>query len=207
VASATPADVPALQAWFEDDVLALPAATAPWLERAVQAFEKQLDLEQRMPAEDLRGDDEGAGKLALARAIGLGEAGSGSGESTAGPAMQRIVSERVEKKNRRRWGALHVQARVAQVSEIQAQVGQAQAAADAARIALEDLLAGRLWIPPATVARWRGRHHALQALLADFAGRLATVWQGFAALPVDERDDRGAPAPVPVEAAAESTVA
>jgi MoxR-like ATPase len=75
VAAARPEAVPALQAWVDDAVFALPPAQAPWLERAVQAFEQQLSVERQMPSED--GDD-GAGKLALARALG-GTSGDGGG--------------------------------------------------------------------------------------------------------------------------------
>jgi MoxR-like ATPase len=192
VASAAPAEVPALQAWFEGQVLALPEPAAPWLERAVEAFEKQLGLEQRMPAEAAGGDDS-AGKLALARAIGLGEGGADDGAG-----MQRIVSERLEARLAKRWGAVHVQARVAQVAEIESQVADACRAARAAGDELAAALAPRLWVPLGLAQRWQARHGATQALLEGFAARLAAVRAGFAALPVDEAIEGAAPAPVPL---------
>jgi MoxR-like ATPase len=198
VASATPADVPALQAWFDDEVLALPRPEAPWLERAIEAFEKQLGLEQRMRAEGA-GPDDAAGKLALARAIGLGD----GEDSAADGSMQRIVSERLEARGAKRWGAQHVRARVAQVGEIEAQVAAARAAAQAARAALAGALHDRFWIPPSVAQRWLARHDEAGALLEADAARLAAVRAGFAALPVDPGVEGDVPAPVPIESADE----
>jgi len=219
VASASPADVPALQQWFEDEVLALPRPAAPWLERAVTAFERQLDLEQRMPAEGggasgmggaaAEGDGD-SGKLALARTIGRGEAedsgfGAGGARHDAGQGMQRIVSERLEARMAKRWGRQHVRARVAQVSEIEARVVEARDAAAAARAAFAAALSQRLWLAPEVAARWLARHDAVVARLAEFAARLAAARAGFAALPVDATLDPALdsepPAPVPIEAA------
>jgi MoxR-like ATPase len=198
VASAAPADVPALMAWFEDEWLALPPATAPWLERAVQAFEKQLGIEQQMPAETATGDDT-AGKLALARAIGLGRRPEGGDAGAAGHGMQRIVSERLEARMRKRWGARHVQARVAQVAEIEAQVAKTVADLRAARASLEEATSVRLWLPPPRVGRWLARHDAALAMLSDFATRLQAVHEGFGALPIDEVQPGELPAPVDFE--------
>jgi MoxR-like ATPase len=196
VASAAPTEVPALQAWFEDEVLELPRPSAPWLERAVEAFEKQLGLEQRMRAD---GGDDGAGKIAIARAIGVGERDADRAAGGSG-AIQRIVSGRLEARLAKRWGALHVRARVAQVAEIEAQLASAIDAARAAREALAESLAGRLWIPASASRRWLARHDMAQALLATIAARLGAARAGFAALPVDEADEGAAPAPVPLDA-------
>ncbi|MBI5717712.1 MAG: AAA family ATPase [Burkholderiales bacterium] len=208
VASAAPADVPALMGWFEDHVLAAPPAAAAWLERAVAAFEKQLGIEQQMPAEDDGAGGPGgdaAGKLALARAIGLSQSPQAPAPGEAGGGIQRIVSqrleERLEARLHKRWGALHVQARVAQVAEIEAQVAQAEAEVRSARGALAAATATRLWMPPVLLQRWLGRYDAVLALLAHFAARLRDARQGFAALPVDEAAADEAPAPVAFEPA------
>jgi len=214
VASASPADVPALLQWFEDEVLALPGPAAPWLERAVMAFERQLDLEQRMPADGAGGADGDTGKLSLARAIGRGETegpdggmgGMGGNErgdvrSDAGSGMQRIVSERLEARLRKHWGRQHVQARVAQVGEIEGQVLEASDAAALARAAFAEALQQLLWVPPDLAARWLARHDGALALLAHFAARLAAVRAGFVALPVDAAFEGEPPSPVPIEAA------
>lgn len=199
VAAARPDDVPALEAWFVDHGAAAPTPHAPWLQRAVEAFEKQLGLEQQMPAEAAAATDESAGKLALARAIGLGEGthgGTPDGDATGQPAMQRIVSARLEAQTRRRWSPLHVQARVAQVAEIGAQVEAARTDVAAALDALNAALAPRLWLPPTLAALLRTRHQQTLALLDHFAARLAETHAAFAALPVDTASDEPAPAPI-----------
>ncbi|MBL8325818.1 MAG: AAA family ATPase [Rubrivivax sp.] len=200
VASAAPDEVGPLRAWFEDQVLALPGPAAPWLECAVEAFEKQLGLEQRMPAESAGGVDDSAGKLGLARTIGLGEGVAEQwGNDGAGAGMQRLVSERLEARLAKRWGEVHVQARVAQVAEIEAQVDEARAAALAASNALAAALAHRLWVPGSLARGWQARHHAALQLLESFAARLAAARAGFAGLPVDQAIESAAPEPVPLE--------
>jgi MoxR-like ATPase len=193
VASPRPDDVAVLDDWFIDEALESPPEAAPWLQRAVEAFEQQLKLEERAPVEE--GDD-AAGKMALAKAIGMtaGEAPSGA---------QRIVSERLEASLRRRWGACHIEARVAQVAQIEAEVNAALAEVLARYRALQATLAPRVWMPLATRARISGRIEATLALLADFSARLTATRQGFAGLPVDEAaPDDVAPAPVDLSAAA-----
>jgi MoxR-like ATPase len=192
VASAAPASAPALQRWFERELLALPVGPAPWLERAVQAFEKQLDIERQAPVDET--DDDGAGKLALARAIGIG---AGDEDSAA---MQRVVSARLEERLRRRWSPVHIQARVDQVAEIEAQVAAARGDVAARAEAQARALAGRLWMPQSLCDRLAAAHAQALVLLDDAASRLAAARTGFAALPRDEsRAD--APAPVAFEEA------
>ncbi|MEK8053143.1 AAA family ATPase [Ideonella sp. DXS22W] len=183
--------VPRLQQWVDDALLRLPPPAdaqdgpLPWLGHAVTAFEKQLELEQRMPAE---GEDDAAGKLALARSLGGQDGGEG---------MHRIVSATLEARLARRWSPVHVAARVAQVDELQAQVQAAQAELQAAHDGLAARLAGRLWLPPGLAARWLGRHGAHLQALAGYAARLAATRAGFAAQP----QDAGLPAtpPEPVD--------
>jgi MoxR-like ATPase len=66
VASPTPDWVPRIAAWFEADLLQAVPQQAPWLTRAVEAFERQLQIEETAPAD---ASDDGAGKLALARTL------------------------------------------------------------------------------------------------------------------------------------------
>ena len=195
VAAQKPEGAPALAAWFAEHVLSAPPASAPWLERAVEAFERQLGIEQSAPAED---SDDTAGKLALARAIGLGQTAEAQGQ----PAAQRIVSARLESTLVRRYGALHVQSRVAQVAEVLADVLAALEGTRLQREALATQLAGRFWLPPSLTAQWLGRFDAATPLLSQLASRLQTVQQGFAALPLDEANPLGcAPSPVAVATA------
>jgi MoxR-like ATPase len=140
VASARPDAAPALQQWFEQELLRTPPTQAPWLERAVQAFEQQLQIEESMPADE--GDD-AAGKMALARSIGLGER-----DDDARPNAQRIVSARLEASLHRRFSPVHIEARVAQVRVIEAQVAAERATVQSHADAQARALADRLWLPP-----------------------------------------------------------
>ena len=192
VAAARPEDVPRIAAWFEAEALHAVPQDAQWLTRAVQAFEKQLEIELSLPADE-SGDD-GAGKLALARAIRLGE-----GESEE-PGMLRVVSARLEEKSRRRFSPLHVQARLAQLDELVAHAEAARAAVQAEAQALAARLQGRVWLPPALAARWQGSHVQTLAVLDTLAATLERTRAGFAALPVDDTLPALAPDPVALEA-------
>lgn len=189
VASAKPENVQSLQAWFEDELLAAPPCEAPWLARAVQAFEKQLDIEASAPAED---DDDAAGKLALARAIGLRER-----DDDAQPNAQRLVSARLEDKLRRRWSPVHIHCRVEQVSEIEAQVAASRADVHAHAQTQASALAARVWMPPALCAHLADTHAKALSMLDALAARLAATRAGFAALPCDEHAT-SAPAPIAI---------
>jgi MoxR-like ATPase len=180
VASAQPRDLPLLQQWFVDEALQTPPTAAPWLERAVEAFEKQLGIEQQTPAEGSGGPDDGAGKLALARAIGL------HAQKDAEPGLQRIVSSRLEERLRKRWGLHHIEARVAQVAQIEAELNAWAQEVQAGRDELAQRLAARLWMPPELKAQALQRHEAALAQLAGWAHRLSAAREGFAQLPVDE---------------------
>ncbi|MBL8314472.1 MAG: AAA family ATPase, partial [Rubrivivax sp.] len=65
--AADPSQIAPLQQWFADTVARALPQDAPWLARAVEAFERQLEIEQTAENQP---DDGGAGKIALARAIG-----------------------------------------------------------------------------------------------------------------------------------------
>jgi MoxR-like ATPase len=191
VVGAAPEDMPALERWFVADWMQAVPQQAPWLTRAVEAFERQLEIEQRAEPE---GDDAGnAGKLALARAIGAGgERGDGG--------MLRIVSRQLEQRLARRWSPVHVAARVAQVDEIAA---RARAGRDDARSRHDELaaaLAGRLWLPPALASTLIGAHARTLAVLDDLLQRLQATREGFAALPVDDGAiDEAPPLPIDLE--------
>jgi MoxR-like ATPase len=195
VASAKPESVPALQRWVADELLALPAESAPWLERALQAFEQQLSIEQHQPADEGSHDDT-AGKLAIARSLGADDDAASGG-------MARLVSARLEERLRRRFSPVHIETRVAQVAEVAAQVADARAALAARADAQARTLLGRLWLPPSLATQAAEAHTRALAWLDDAAARLADTRAGFAALPCDfTARDATAPAPVALEAAA-----
>jgi MoxR-like ATPase len=196
VASGTPQEVGELAQWFEAECADAAPQEAPWLTRAVQAFEKQLELEQS--ARDDPDAANSAGKLALARAI-AGPSGASGG---AGEAMVRIVSAELEDRQRRRYSSAHIAARVAQVEEI---LAQARAARDEVQTRAADLaarLAQRLWLPPAMAQRLQRALAQTLALLDALIDRLQQARAGYAELPLDPQLQEPAPQPVALESLA-----
>lgn len=194
VAAAGDDHVASIAAWIDADLLQAVPQDAPWLTRAVEAFEKQLQIEQSAPAEDGSGDD-AAGKLALARAIGLG------GDDTRDDAgLLRVVSGRLEERLRRRYSRAHVDARVAQLDEIVTQLRGERDAVAAQAAALDARLVGRLWIPAALAGRWHAAFAHTLDVLDALDARLQHARAGFAALPLDAQAAPMAPEPVALSA-------
>lgn len=190
--AAEPAQVPELQGWFVEHVADAAPDDMPWLVRAVEAFEKQLEIEHSMPAQD---DDGAAGKLALARAIGGREA---AGADTG---ALRIVASTLEDRLRRRWSPVHVEARVAQVSEAMERAAAPLASIEARCRALRTATAGRVWLPPELADSMCGGLEATRDRLRELRARLDATRAGFAALPVDaQQADDAPPAPVALSA-------
>jgi MoxR-like ATPase len=185
VASPAPDWVPRLAHWFAADLLQAVPQQAPWLTRAVEAFERQLQIEDAAEAE---GEGGGAGKLALARALGA-NADDGSG------GMARMVSAQLEAQRRRRYSVVHRDARVAQVAQVLQQAQAALADFAARQAALAAALAPRLWMPPALVRDLCGAHGQTVALLAALLARLQACQAGFAALPLQEPGPDASPPP------------
>jgi MoxR-like ATPase len=184
VLSANADAVPGWTDFFEHRV----AHTAPLeldgLERAVTAFEQQLNIERRAPSEQ---QDDSAGKLALARAI-AGPTGSEGRDSE----LVRITSERAG----RRWSTVHIAARVAQCDALLQQLADLHAELE--RIATHVTTQARAhdWLPPSQRARIEAVHNARCSAVAGWLQRLQSVREGFALLPVDEALRAEAPAPV-----------
>jgi MoxR-like ATPase len=198
VAAATPAESPALAEWFERDLMLAVPHTAPWLTHAVEAFERQLEIEQS--ARNDADADNTAGKLALARAIsGDGRAGDADAGDGANGGMLRMVSATLEAQLRRHYSPVHIAARLAQIDELNAHSAvQRDAVADRAT-RLAGALTGRIWLPPALASRLLGAHAQTLAVLDGLLARLQSVRHGFAQLPVDGGLPATAPAPVAIE--------
>lgn len=195
VVATSPGEATRVQAWVDAEIAQAVPQDAPWLNRAVQAFERQAEIEHSAPAEDGAPDD--AGKLALARSIGLGGSGTHDDEAREGePAMLRIVSSRLEDRARRRWSPVHVQARLAQVDDVIAQVTMQREAIRVARDALAASLAPRLWMPPSLVKRWLQAHASTLAMLDGVLASLQATRVSFAALPIDVALPAVEPAPL-----------
>jgi MoxR-like ATPase len=90
VLAARPAQCPMLRDGFLAGVGQAVPVDVLWLVRATEAFEKQLEIETSAPASS---DDDGAGKLALARAIarpGAQDADQGLGSHRVRPGAQAL---------------------------------------------------------------------------------------------------------------------
>lgn len=188
------AQVQRLADWVTVALVGAVAQPLTWLDAAVTAFERQLDLEQRLPAED--GAADGAGKLALARALGA------AGPEDAGDSgLARIVARTLEERQRRRFSPVHVAARLDQLDALSGRAEAARAALQAQHDRLAARLAGRLWLPPALAQGWLDAHRQSLATVAALQHRLAASRAGFAALPLDAQLPAVAPAPVATEPA------
>ncbi len=184
---ANPAQAAALTAWFDLTVAQARALDLQWITRALQAFEKQFEIESTAQPQD---DAGGAGKLALARAISPKAAAQDS-------TMVRLVSERA----RRRYSRVHVDARVAQVAEMRE---RALATREAVRAGAQSALAGvdtHLWLPPSWIARIAAVHQANAALAQALWQDLDQLARGFAALPLDLALEDSLPQPMAIAAA------
>jgi MoxR-like ATPase len=187
-----PGQAAAIERWFIAQVAQSAPLDAAWLARAVEAFERQLEIEQRLPA-DTDAAASGAGKLALARSLGADDDG---GNGRDGLASMRFVAAGLEARQRRAYSALHIATRVAQLSEASARAQAARDAVQAQRDALQARLAARLWWPPSLQQRLLDGPAVTLAVLDGLLARLAAVRAGFAALPVDEHLADAAPAAI-----------
>ena len=199
VVSADAESAPVLAAWVTEVLVQAGPQALSWLDHAVTAFEKQLALEQSLPADDGGGPDNSAGKLSLARAIGTGSDqadGAAEARNPADNGLMRFVSRTLEDRARRRFSPVHVAARLAQLRALSARADAARASVQAAHDQLATQLAPRLWLPPTLASSWLGAHAQTLATLAALQARLAATLAGFAALPVDKALPAVAPAPV-----------
>ncbi len=182
-----PAQVAPLQQWFVEQVAQAAPQEAPWLTRAVEAFEKQLEIEQSAQNDQ---DDGGAGKMALARSIG--------GAQDDG--MLRMVTASLEEHLRKRYSPAHQAARLEQVDEVlaraRAHLAPLQAQAEATRLALAE----RIWLPPLLARILCQAQADTLAVLASLVARLQSTRLGFAELPLDEQLGDEAPQPVKLSA-------
>lgn len=183
VLAARPEQVPVLRDWFMAEIGQAVPVDVQWLIRATEAFEKQLEIEMSAPAVAA---DDGAGKLALARSI--------AGADDGGQMLVRLVAEQA----RKRYSALHVAARVAQVGEIEQRVAAALQSVTAALDAVREQARAHPWLPPSWRLAIEAVHQGNVQQVATLQGRVQVVAEGFAALPVDAELAAAAPAPVPL---------
>ena len=181
VLASGPAEVPAWREWFLHRVARTEPLPLDGLERAVQAFEQQLDMERRAPADV---QDDSAGKLALARAI--------AGPDAARDDMVRITSQRAE----RHFSRIHITARVAQCEALLQQLETLHNDTQTLARQIATEARAHAWLPPS----WRDticdEHTARCDRLRSWLQRLHIARDGFAQLPVSAEAPSSDPAPV-----------
>jgi MoxR-like ATPase len=185
-----PAQVAGLRQWFVEHVAQAAPQDPVWLTRAVEAFEKQLEIEARAQAENDEGGEDSAGKLALARSIG------GAQDN----AMTRLMSEQLEAHLRRRYSGVHIEARVAQVEAIAAGAAEHRDVLGAQAQQLRGALQEQLWLPPELADELIAGSSLTLARLDALLERLRAARRGFAALPLDAMAEGTAPEPIAVAA-------
>ncbi|MCY1373088.1 hypothetical protein D9M69_603380 [compost metagenome] len=141
------------------------------LERAVMAFEQQLDIERRAPTD---AQDDSAGKVALARSI----AGPTASESE----MVRLTTERAQ----RRYSPVHIEARVVQADALLDRLRSLHGALTETAQTVLGAARSHDWLPPSWLAQIEAVHLGRCASVVVLLAQLQTTRTGFAGLPVDE---------------------
>lgn len=159
------------------------------LTRIVEAFEAQLDLEQK--ANDL--DYDASGRLKFSS----GDLAENIGDAKGGSAALRMTYTR-----QRRYGVLHIAARTTQIDDALTRIAGYAKEVAAQRADLAVYRTRNLWLDEALLDRVDAHLAATAATVDQLAVRLATARAGFAALPRLEADDGSVPEPVAIEALA-----
>jgi MoxR-like ATPase len=171
-----------IETWVAERLGGARALEPQRLARVAQAWDKQLENE--ITATELAFDD--SGKLALAR--GLGGADEGT-MSDAAPRMSAFS-------RRRRFGASHVRARIAQLDVLLTEVDLWLAGARGHREGVEADLQGNLWLAPEFGGLVLARLAQGEAAVRALRGTLEGTRTAFAELPLAETDDGRIPEPV-----------
>ncbi len=154
--------------------------------RIVEAFERQIELEQS--ATELAFDD--SGKLALVRSLG-----GADGEALSSGAPRLSAFSRV-----RRYSATHLAARIAQIDQVLDEIASFEAVALAHAADTAQGLRENLWVSPPFVERVLGAIDAQVARVRSLRDAMGRVRAQFEALPRTEQDDGQAPPPVDIAA-------
>jgi MoxR-like ATPase len=176
-----PAEVPGWIEFFMHRVAHTDDVPATGLERATQAFEQQLETEQRAPTEV---QDNSAGKLALARSIAGPEAGHTE--------LERITSERAH----RRYSPVHIGARVEQCDALLQRLQDLADELNATASRVMGQAGAHAWLPPSWLAHIRAVHQQRCDTVAQWLAQMQAVRNGFATLPVNEAAEPVTPEPV-----------
>lgn len=166
------------------------AWSPPRITRVVEAFEAQLATERE--ARDLDYDE--AGRLRFTAsdpAAQAGELAGAIGDAKGGSAALRMSYARM-----RRYGSLHIGARIAQLDGVLARLAAYRGELGAQRAALEAWAEQALWADPAFIAAARAGLEAVDGALAGLEARARGARAGFEALP---RLEQAGVAPAAVE--------
>jgi MoxR-like ATPase len=157
------------------------------LTRVVQAFEAQLEAE--LQANDL--DYDASGRLKFS----AGELAEEIGDAKGGATAMRLSYSRP-----RRYGELHVAARVRQVDSLLERIAAYAAEIAAQRADLAAYTAQSLWLDSTLTARAGANLAATAAAIDELAARARAARSGFLALPRLDADNGRVPEPVAHEA-------
>jgi len=166
----TPAQVAAFDAWVLHWLGVDRALDPVWLDRAAQAFEQQLEIEQS--AGELAFDD--SGKLAIAQQL------AGADASALGQGAPRLSAF----SRARRYSAAHIGARVAQVSGLIARIDDWLGRADQHAHDLASRLQAGLWVPASFAQHALETFHESASRVRIARERLGSVRAAFRALPL-----------------------
>ena len=182
----TPERQAAVDAWLTAR-LGLEAGMAPpLLTRVVEAFEAQAALEQE--AEDLDYDE--SGRLRFSADL----------DASVNDAKGASQAVRMSYRRRRRYGALHIGARVGQVDELIARIAGYAEAIAASRADLAAYTSQGLWIDREFAARADANLAATTEAIEALRLRAVAARHAFTTLPRREVDTGTVPEPVSVSA-------
>lgn len=170
------------------------AVAPPRLTRVVEAFEAQVEVERN--ANDLDYDE--SGRLRFGAADAAQELANEIGDAKGGSQALRLTATR-----RRRYGARHIAARLAQVDALTGRIGQYVEELAAQRADLAAFARTSLWLDEAFGARAQENLARTAGVLEALRQRALQARAGFASLPRLPQDPGTVPEPVEHEALAD----
>lgn len=162
------------------------AMTPPLLTRVVEAFEQQASLERE--AEDLDYDEDGRLRFSADLASHVNDAKGAS------------QSVRMSYRRQRRYGDIHIGARVRQIDELIARIDACAEAVTASRADLAGYTGQSLWIDRAFAAQADANLVATGEAIDALRLRATAAREAFMTLPRREADPGTIPEPVTVAA-------
>jgi MoxR-like ATPase len=163
------------------------------LTRVVQAFEMQLEAEQK--ANDLDYDE--SGRLRFSQAEIAANLADQIGDAKGGAGTLRMSYSR-----RRRYGPVHIGARTGQIDALLARIAEYAVELADERASLAECRRTTLWLDDALLARVDANLAATAGAIASLAARAREARTGFESLPRLQQDDEAnleAGPPEPVE--------